>query len=68
VNDVFNWPTNDLSVLVWLPVTERFKPGAGRAHAPYFLHTKPLDRATLLQTSYQAVLNPDSVQPNASAF
>jgi multidrug resistance efflux pump len=49
-------------VLVWLPVADalNLEPGAPMR---LFLHTKPLDPlpATLLQTSYQAVLSPEGV-------
>ena len=52
----------DTGVLVWLPVADalNLEPGAPMR---LFLHTKPLDPlpATLLQTSYQAVLSPDGV-------
>ena len=52
----------DAGVLVWLPVADalNLEPGAPMR---LFLHTKPLDPlpATLLQTSYQAVLSPDGV-------
>lgn len=52
----------DTGVLVWLPVADALalEPGAPMR---LFLHTKPLDPlpATLLQTSYQAVLSPEGV-------
>jgi hypothetical protein len=52
----------DAGVLVWLPVGDalNLEPGAP---IRLFLHTKPLDPlpATLLQTSYQAVLSPEGV-------
>ncbi len=52
----------EAGVLVWLPVADalNLEPGAPMR---LFLHTKPLDPlpATLLQTSYQAVLSPDGV-------
>lgn len=52
----------DAGVLVWLPVADalNLEPGAPMR---LFLHTKPLHPlpATLLQTSYQAVLSPDGV-------
>lgn len=52
----------DTGVMVWLPVADALtlEPGAPMR---LFLHTKPLDPlpATLLQTSYQAVLSPEGV-------
>jgi hypothetical protein len=52
----------DAGVLVWLPVGDalNLEPGAP---IRLFLHTKPLDPlpATLLQTSYQAILSPEGV-------
>lgn len=52
----------DGGVLVWLPVADalNLEPGAP---IRLFLHTTPLDPlpATLLQTSYQAVLSPEGV-------
>ena len=52
----------EAGVLVWLPVADalNLEPGAPMR---LFLHTKPLDPlpATLLQTSYQAVLSPEGV-------
>ncbi len=52
----------DAGVMVWLPVTDalNLEPGAPMR---LFLHTAPLDPlpATLLQTSYQAVLSPEGV-------
>ncbi len=52
----------DAGVMVWLPVTDalNLEPGAP---IRLFLHTAPLDPlpATLLQTSYQAVLSPEGV-------
>lgn len=52
----------DAGVLVWLPVADALNLDAG-APIRLFLHTKPLDPlpATLLQTSYQAVMSPDGV-------
>ena len=52
----------DAGVLIWLPVADalNLEPGAP---IRLFLHTKPLSPlpATLLQTSYQAVLSPEGV-------
>jgi multidrug resistance efflux pump len=52
----------DAGVLVWLPVADalNLEPGAPMK---LFLHTQPLSplSATLLQTSYQAVLSPEGV-------
>ena len=52
----------DAGVLIWLPVADalNLEPGAP---IRLFLHTKPLSAlpATLLQTSYQAVLSPEGV-------
>ncbi len=52
----------DAGVLVWLPVADALNFELG-APMRLFLHTKPLDPlpATLLQTSYQAVLSPEGV-------
>ena len=49
-------------VLVWLPVADALNLEAG-APMRLFLHTAPLNplSATLLQTSYQAVLSPDGI-------
>ena len=52
----------DAGVLIWLPAMDaiNIEPGAPLR---LFLHVKPLDPlpATLLQTSYQAVLSPEGV-------
>lgn len=52
----------DAAVLVWLPVADalNLEPGAP---IRLFLHTSPLNplSATLLQTSYQAVMSPEGV-------
>lgn len=52
----------DAGLLVWLPVTDalNLEPGAPMR---LFLHTSPLNplSATLLQTSYQAVISPDGI-------
>ena len=52
----------DAGVLVWLPVADALNLEAG-APIRLFLHTTPLNplSATLLQTSYQAVLSPEGV-------
>lgn len=52
----------DTGVMVWLPVADALTLELG-APMRLFLHTKPLDPlpATLLQTSYQAVLSPEGV-------
>lgn len=52
----------DAGVLVWLPVADALNLELG-APMRLFLHTKPLDPlpASLLQTSYQAILSPEGV-------
>jgi hypothetical protein len=52
----------DAGVLVWLPVADALNLELG-APIRLFLHTRPLSplSATLFQTSYQAVLNPEGI-------
>ncbi len=52
----------DAGVLVWLPVADALNLELG-APIRLFLHTRPLSplSATLFQTSYQAVLNPENI-------